>query len=68
MQCRAEHILFSNEEKNKWQNLFVNFCAHLCAGNLNVDAQQRKHSACEQCPGSGCGIRCLFDPWIRDLE
>jgi hypothetical protein len=22
----------------------------------------------EQCCGSGSGIRCLFDPWIRDPE
>ncbi len=22
---------------------------------------------CGQCCGSGSGIRCLFDPWIRDL-
>jgi hypothetical protein len=22
----------------------------------------------KQCCGSGSGIRCLFDPWIRDLE
>jgi hypothetical protein len=21
-----------------------------------------------QCCGSGSGIRCLFDPWIRDLR
>ncbi len=23
---------------------------------------------CRQCCGSGSGIRCLFDPWIRDPE
>jgi hypothetical protein len=23
---------------------------------------------CHQCCGSGSGIRCLFDPWIRDPE
>ncbi len=24
--------------------------------------------SCEHCCGSGSGIRCLFDPWIRDLR
>jgi hypothetical protein len=56
------------QRKTSGKICFVNFCAHLCEGNVNVDTQQQRHSNCKQCCGSGYGIRCLFDPWIRDLE
>jgi hypothetical protein len=33
---------------------------------LHLEVSVFKSMCCTQCCGSGSGIRCLFDPWIRD--
>jgi hypothetical protein len=34
--------------------------------HYNADLDLAPHQRNMQCCGSGSGIRCLFDPWIRD--
>jgi hypothetical protein len=36
--------------------------------NFSDVTKSRKYIFFYQCCGSGSGIRCLFDPWVRDPE
>ncbi len=56
-----EHLLFYGADINA-QNASGNTPLHVCAVNNQVP----KVRMAKQCCGSGSGIRCLFDPWIRD--
>jgi hypothetical protein len=58
-----DRLNFSQRDgEHKKRSHLRRFCHYPHRG---VDAG---HHSCKQCCGSGSGIRCLFDPWIRDPE